>query len=135
MEYLPFVCFLYRQQVEEDTSDIFMERLNLKNDNTEFWRKRLTGEDEHIELLQISGTSSGFTVETDIEDGEEDDDEDDEEVEEENEEIEDLVDDGGEEDELEAPELLALQLLKKKADLAAEEKVFVVLKNHTFPTF
>ncbi|KAG6555175.1 hypothetical protein Mapa_003214 [Marchantia paleacea] len=111
------------EQIEEETSDIFMERLNLKNDNTEFWRKRLTGEDEHIELLQISGTSSGFTVESDLDDGEEDDDEDDEEVEEENEEIEDLVDDGGEEDELEAPELLALQLLKKKADLAAEEMV------------
>ncbi|KAL2642218.1 hypothetical protein R1flu_009805 [Riccia fluitans] len=111
------------EQVEEDTHDIFMERLNLKDDNTEFWRKRLTGEDESSELLQSSSATSDFIEETDLEDGEDEEDDDDEEVEEENEEVEDLVDDGGEEEEVEAPELLALQLLKKKADLAAEEKV------------
>ncbi|KAL3695612.1 hypothetical protein R1sor_009688 [Riccia sorocarpa] len=110
------------EQVEEDIHDILMERLNLKNDNTEFWRKRLTGENESPELLQSSVSTSDFIEETEVEDGEDEEDEEDE-VEEENEEVEDLVDDGGEEEEAEAPELLALKLLKKKAEVAAEEKV------------
>ena len=96
-----------------------MERLNLKSENTEFWRKRFTGGEDVLEeeefLARASADSDDDTLSDDDED---EDDEDDLQVEDS---ADDPVEDGGEEDEGEPPEMLAMQLLKNKKDLTNNE--------------
>lgn len=97
-----------------------MERLNLKNDNTEFWRKRFIGEevegDESLARASVDTDDDTYTDEDD-----EDDDDDDVEVEDD---ADDPSEDGGEEDEEEPPEMLAMQLLKNKKDLSRKVVCF-----------
>lgn len=112
------LVWLYVQRNDEEL-DIFMERLNLKNENSEFWRKRFTGEDI------LDGEESLARASSDTDDDTFDDDDDDEEDEdvEVEEEVDDLVEDGGEVEEGEPPEMLAMQLLKNKKDVP-EKVVF-----------
>ncbi|CAM6126491.1 unnamed protein product [Calypogeia fissa] len=42
------------EDTEEDNVDIFLQRLTLENDHTEFWRKRLTGEIQDADLFQVA---------------------------------------------------------------------------------
>lgn len=109
------------EERNEEEIDIFMERLNLKSENTEFWRKRFTGGEDVLEeeefLARASADSDDDTL-SDDDEGE--DDEDDLQVEDS---ADDPVEDGGEEDEGEPPEMLAMQLLKNKKDLTNNEIV------------
>lgn len=109
------------EERNEEEIDIFMERLNLKSENTEFWRKRFTGGEDVLEeeefLARASADSDDDTLSDDDED---EDDEDDLQVEDS---ADDPVEDGGEEDEGEPPEMLAMQLLKNKKDLTNNEIV------------
>ena len=108
-------------QKNEEEIDLFMERLNLKNDNTEFWRKRFIGEevegDESLARASVDTDDDTYTDEDD-----EDDDDDDVEVEDD---ADDPSEDGGEEDEEEPPEMLAMQLLKNKKDLSRKVVCFL----------
>ena len=92
-----------------------MERLNLKNENTEFWRKRFIGEevegDESLAQASLDTDDDTYT------------DEDDED------EADDPSEDGGEEDEEEPPEMLAMQLLKNKKDLPGKVVCFWLRKS------
>ncbi|CAM6089761.1 unnamed protein product [Calypogeia fissa] len=109
------------EDTEEDNVDIFLRRLTLENDHTEFWRKRLTGEIQDADLFQVADGlgSADLTEDVDSDFGEEDEDDIDEDAEE-IEENEDLAEDGGADDP-EAPELLALKLMKKKAEVAEQQ--------------
>ena len=112
------IVFLHFWQRTDEEIDIFMERLNLKNENTEFWRKRFNAGEDVLEeefLARASAESDDDTFEDDEED---EDDEDDLQVEDS---TDDPVEDGGEEDEGEPPEMLAMQLLKNKKDLPDKE--------------
>ena len=97
-----------------------MERLNLKNENTEFWRKRFIGEevegDESLAQASIDTDDDTYT----------DEDDDDVEVEDD---ADDPSEDGGEEDEEEPPEMLAMQLLKNKKDLPGKVVCFWLRKS------
>ncbi|XP_024378551.1 uncharacterized protein [Physcomitrium patens] len=99
----------------DEEIDMFMERLTLKNENSEFWRKRFIGGagilDEEESLYQASADSDEETFADD--DDEDDDDEDELQV---TDSADDLVEDGGEEDVGEPPEMLAMQLLKNKKE-------------------
>lgn len=105
-------------QKNDEEIDIFMERLNLKNENTEFWRNRFTGGEEVLEEEFLARASTDTDDDTFMDDDEDDDDEDDLQVEDS---VDDPVEDGGEEDEIEPPEMLAMQLLKNKKDAADKE--------------
>lgn len=98
-----------------------MGRLNLKSENTEFWRKRFTGGagvlDEEESLARANLSLADSDDDSFLDDDEDDDDEDDLQVEDS---ADDLAEDGGEEDEGEPPEMLAMQLLKNK-DLPEKE--------------
>lgn len=115
---MEFWHLLFLQRNEEEI-DIFMERLNLKSENTEFWRKRFTaGEDALEEEEFLARASADSDDDSFIEDDEDEDDEDDLQVEDS---ADDPVEDGGEEDEGEPPEMLAMQLLKNKKDMPDKE--------------
>lgn len=96
-----------------------MERLNLKNDNTEFWRKRFIGEEVEGESLAQASIDTNDDTYTD-----EDEDEDDDDDVEVDDDADDPGEDGGEEDEEEPPEMLAMQLLKNKKDLPGDVVCF-----------
>jgi len=108
-------------QTNNEEIDIIMERLNLKNENTEFWRKRFAGGagvlDEEESLARASLSLADSDDDIFVDDDEDDDDEDDLQVEGS---ADDFVEDGGEEDEAEPPEMLAMQLLNNK-DLPEKE--------------
>lgn len=108
------VVWPFLQRNVEET-DIFMERLNLKSENTEFWRKRFTGGEDVLDEEFLARASTDSDDDTFIDDDEDEDDEDDLQVEDS---VDDPVEDGGEEDEVEPPEMLAMQLLKNKKDVA-----------------
>lgn len=108
------------EEKNDEEIDIFMERLNLKNENTEFWRNRFTGGEEVLEEEFLARASMDTDDDSFIDDDEDDDDEDDLQVEDS---VDDPVEDGGEEDEIEPPEMLAMQLLKNKKDAADKEVV------------
>ncbi|KAG0565121.1 hypothetical protein KC19_8G166500 [Ceratodon purpureus] len=109
------------EERNDDEIDIFMERLNLKSENTEFWRKRFTGGEDVLNEEEFLGRASADSDDDTYSDDEDDeDDEDDLQVEDS---ADDPVEDGDEEDVGEPPEMLAMQLLKNKKDLPDKEIV------------
>lgn len=112
------MTFWHLLQINDDEIDMFMERLNLKSENTEFWRKRFTGGEDVLEEEFLARASTDSDDDTFIDDDDDEDDEDDLQVEDS---VDDPVEDGGEDDEGEPPEMLAMQLLKNKKDLPDKE--------------
>jgi hypothetical protein len=103
-------------QTNDDDLDVFMERLNLKNENSEFWRKRFTGEDlTEGDITESDIIKASMDTDEDAFTDDEEEEDEDEDVEA-GEEADYLVEDGGEIEETEPPGMLAMQLLKNKKD-------------------
>lgn len=104
------------EETNDDDLDVFMERLNLKNENSEFWRKRFTGEDlTEGDITESDIIKASLDTDEDAFTDDEEEEDEDEDVEA-GEEADYLVEDGGEIEETEPPGMLAMQLLKNKKD-------------------
>lgn len=100
----------------------FMSRLNLKNENnTEYWRKRFLGENTEEEEWEDPGIGDGAEsdgADTETSGGKRDDGDGEEDAEEEI----DYLEDGGEEEEVEPPVMLATQLMDNDEALKMQRR-------------